>query len=144
MGLNERIKPTQQALGVTAVSGAAPQTVTGNTVIMNKVETGSLSATVYTLATTNTLTLTAKWQVSDDGSTWVDCASSPQNATHVAQVTGTGSAVSATRVIPAPDSVYGKRRARCVVVSGTGSGGGAGQDEANISYNYRLHSSHAG
>lgn len=132
MGLNERIKPTQQALGVTAVSGAAPQTVTGNTVIMNKVETGSLSATVYTLATTNTLTLTAKWQVSDDGSTWV------------AQVTGTGSAVSATRVIPAPDSVYGKRRARCVVVSGTGSGGGAGQDEANISYNYRLHSSHAG
>ena len=58
MALNERIQPNQQPKAVTAFTGAAPQSVTGNTVVMNKVENGTLSAKVYALATTNTLTIT--------------------------------------------------------------------------------------
>ncbi len=138
MALNERIQPNQQPKATTAFTGAAPQSVTGNTVVMNKVENGTLSAKVVALATTNTLTVTVKWQASDDGATFVDCASSPQNAANVALVTGTGAAVTDTRIIPAPAGVYGKRYARCVAVSGTGVGAGLGQDEASISYNYRL------
>lgn len=138
MALNERIQPNQQPTAVTGFTGAAPQSVNGNIVVMNKVDNSTLSAKVYALATTNTLTVTVKWQASDDGATWVDCASSPQNAANVALATGTGSAVTATRIIPAPVGVYGKRYARVVAVSGVGVGGGLGVDEASMSYNYRL------
>lgn len=138
MALNERIQPNQQPKATTGFTGAAPQNVVGNTVVMNKVENGTLSAKVAATATTNTLTITVKWQASDDGSNFTDCASSPQNAANVALVTGTGAAVSDTKIFPAPAGVYGKRYARCVAVSGVGVGGGAGVDEASISYNFRL------
>lgn len=135
--VNSRIKQTVQALGVTAVTGSAPQTVTGNTVVMANVETGTLSANVYAKATVNNLTLTAKWQVSDDNSTFRDCKL-PNNAANVVMVTGTGSAVTDTLCLEAPACVYGKRYARLIVVSGAASGSGLGSDEANVSYNYRV------
>ncbi len=139
MGLNNLIKKTQKALAVTAFTGAAPQNVDGNTVSMiaEKVAIGSMSANVYALATTNTLTITAKWQVSDDNSTWRDCKL-PNGALNVALVTGTGSAVTDTLCLAAPDCVYGKPYARVRLVSGTGSGGGLAVDEGSVSYNWRI------
>ncbi len=92
-------------------------------------------------ATTSSLTISAKWQVADPGAslTWVDCAGTPNASANVVLVTGTGSAVSATLVIPAPSCVYGKHYARLVFVSAGATGGGTGGgDQVSVSYNYRL------
>lgn len=122
---------------VTGFTGAAPQTVAGNTIVMGKPgaspRPGTLSATVYAKATTSTLTVTAKWQVSEDGSTWVDAYGS-NRAANVAIATGTGSAVTDTVSIAAPDGVYAHNYARCIAVTGVGVGGGAGTDEASVAY----------
>jgi hypothetical protein len=139
MGLNTLIKQNQKTLAVTGFTGAAPQAVNGTSISMvaERVAIGSMSANVYALATTDTLTATAKWQVSTDATTWRD-AKGPNNPANVAIVTGTGSAVTDTVCIAAPDCVYGKPYARCIVVSGVGVGAGAGVDEASVSYNWRL------
>jgi hypothetical protein len=118
-------------VATTGFSGAAPQTVAGATIaVRDKI---NLSALIYAKATVNTLTLTAKWQVSLDGSTWRDVYG-PNRATNVVIVTGTGSAVTDTIVVQAPEAVYGYPSVRCIVVSGVGSGSGAGSDEASITY----------
>jgi hypothetical protein len=135
MGFNQRLKQAQSALGVTGFTGAAPQTLTGGAVLMKNVAFGTLVANIYAKATTNTLTITHKWQVSDDGTTWRDAYAS-NRAANVATVTGTGSAVTDNVAVAAPDSCYGKRYSRCLLLSGVGTGGGAGVDEGNISYNY--------
>lgn len=140
MGINAKIKQgaVVNATGATGFTGAAPQAVNGTALshVGISLALSSLSANVYAKATTNTLTLTGKWQVSNDGSTWNDAypANRPAN---VVIVTGTGSAIVDTIVVEAPNSVYGKRYSRFVVTSGVGVGGGAGVDEAKISYNYR-------
>lgn len=138
MSAQSRIHSQQRGIAVAAVTGAAPQTVAGNAFPTFNAEPFTLSATGYAKATTNTLTLTAKWQGRNTvgTGTWLDIY--PANsAAHVAQVTGTGSAVTATRSIAAPRSVYSIMESRCIFVSGTGSGGGLGVDEASVSYNYR-------
>ncbi len=138
MSLQGRIKQGQLPSGVQGFTGAAPQEVDAAklSIVGNNIDIDSLSAVVYTKATTNTLTLTVKWQVSKDGTTWRDCYGS-NNATLVAQVTGTGSAVLATRSISAPGAVYGMLYARVAVVSGVGVGGGAGVDECSVEYAWR-------
>lgn len=96
----------------------------------------SLSALVTVLAETNTLTWAAKWQVSNDGSTWVDLTNGSQNAAAVALATGTaGADVAVSRVIPAPDSVYGWRFARIALV--TGGTTGATADTYAMGYCFR-------
>lgn len=137
MGLNERIKPNQLAPTTpAAITGAAPQTVNGARVVMNGVERGTLSAKVVALVTTNLLTLTAKWQVSDDGATYIDCAAAPNNPANIAFATGTGAPVTTSINLPAPAGVYGVRYSRLVLTSGVGAGGGVGVDEATIGYNW--------
>jgi hypothetical protein len=126
---------SQLPSGNLAVSGAAPQTVVGVTLDSGLVGLG-LAAIVFAQATTSTLTLAAKWQVLI-GSTWTDVVES-NNPANVVLVTGTGSAVSATKVISAPLGVFaGSRSCRCVVVSGVGSGAGGTTDYATISYDLR-------
>lgn len=120
-------------VAVTAVTGASGTTVGGNALPMNDVEIGSLSALTYLQATTSTLTLAPKWQVSADGSTWRD-AKLPNNAANVVLVTGTGSAVAATVAVSAPDAVYGWAYARIALVTG-GTTASTG-DEYSFSYNY--------
>lgn len=137
MALNNIIKTNQKATAVTALAGAAPQTGAGNTLSMvaQNVETGTLSARVYAQATTNTLTIAAKWQVStDNGTTWIDAAV-PQNPANVVMVTGTGSAVPSTKSIDAPAGVYGHSLVRCAVVTAVASA--TTGDEFQIAYNYR-------
>ena len=96
----------------------------------------NLSALVTVDAETSTLTITAKWQVSNDGTTWVDVTNGTQNAAGVALATGTGGADAAvTRAIPAPRAVYGWRKARLALVTGVASG--TTSDTYSISYCYR-------
>ena len=139
MALTNRIKQNQQPLAVAGFTGAAPQTVTGNTVSMvaQNIWPGTLSATVYALATTNTLTLTAKWQVSNDGSTFRDAYPS-NRPSNVAIATGTGGAVTDTIDVAAPDCVYAHLYSRVIVVSGVGVGGGLAVDEASIAYSWQV------
>ena len=105
-------------------------------VAMGDLEPGTLSVLLYAQATTNTLTLTGKWQVSLKGTTadtWYD-AMTVNDAANVLLVTGTGSAVNSTRFVEAPDSVYGYRFARYVLVTG-GTTASTG-DEYSMSYQY--------
>lgn len=130
-----RIPGLVSATGVLGLTGAAPQTGAGGTLPSCNVEPGTLGAQVYAKATTNTLTITGKWQTSANGSTWRDC-DVPNNAANVALVTGTGSAVTATKRVSAPAAALGQRYCRFVVVSGVGVGAGAGTDEYSIAYSY--------
>jgi hypothetical protein len=137
MALNSYLKTNVQGTGTTALSGAAPQTGAGNelSMVAKRVALGSLSALVYAQATTNTLTITGKWQVRANASgTWRDCFPS-NNAAQVTIVTGTGSAVNSTRCVEAPDGVYGWPFVRYVVTTGVASAGAG--DEFSIAYNYR-------
>lgn len=96
----------------------------------------NLSALVTVEAETASLTFTAKWQVSNDGSTWVDVANGSQNAAGVALATGTaGDDPVVSRSIPAPDSIYGWRKARIALV--TGGATGATADTYALGYCYR-------
>lgn len=121
----------------TGFTGAAPQTVAG-AALDSGLASITIGARVYCKATTNTLTLTAKWQVLDnDGSTWIDVVES-NNPANVIMVTGTGSAVISTKMISAPLSVTsGSRQCRVLVTSGVGVGAGAGSDEAQVTYDFR-------
>lgn len=139
MSFNSRRKGNVLPTGVTAFTGAAPQTVTGGVIVMAKPNfsprPGSLAAHVYALATTSTLTITGKWQVSEDNSTWVDAYRDGRPA-NVIIVTGTGSAVTDTIRVAAPDSVYSASYARFRLTSGVGVGGGLAVDEASCAYFY--------
>lgn len=123
------------ALGVTSLNtGTAPQTNAGPTLSMNAVAIGTLSALVLMQAKVSTMTLEPQWQVSNDGSTWYN-AKVPNNAAAVVAVTGTGSSVSTTVSVAAPDSVYGFAYARCSVVSRVADAVDS-NDQYNVSYNY--------
>lgn len=140
----EPVQPDPTVATYTAISGSAPQVVNGKTVAMmhpqgntgSAVETGSLSAKVILRITANTLTITGKWQVSANGSDWLN-ATGPNNAANVVLATGTGTIATTTLVVSAHDACYGHLYSRYVLTSGVASGGGAGVDEVAISYNYR-------
>jgi len=96
------------------------------TVAMTGVLFGSLAAELTTLAETNTLTITPKWQVSKDGTNWLDVASAPGGAAYTAQSTGTaGGDVAVTRVIQAPMAVYAYQFARVAIVNAVVTGAAA-------------------
>lgn len=115
--------------------------VGGNKVTLNNVVVGSLSAYLDVIAKTNTMTLTGKWQVSQDGTNWRDIeltGSSGVASSNTPRIlsTGTGSAVEAKTVLPAPDMVYGYRFCRvCVVVGVADSADPA--DAWAYSYSYQ-------
>lgn len=125
-------------------SGNADTLATGSVIAGTAVELGdnsrqkvrSLSALVTVDAETNTFTFATKWQVSNDGSTWVDVANGPQNAASVVLATGTAGADAAvSKAIPAPDAIYGWRKARIALV--TGGTTGAAIDTYALGYSYR-------
>lgn len=127
-----------------ATSGTLNTLVAGSVVGGTSLDTGdnarqklrNLSALVTVLAETNTITIAAKWQVSNDGVTWVDVANGPQNAASVALATGTaGADVAVSRAIGAPETVYGWRKARIALVTGVATGATA--DTYALSYCYR-------
>jgi hypothetical protein len=111
-----------QVVGIAAEtnfpSGSAPQVLDGNTIIMARVAPDSLGCLVTTTPATSTLTIYARWQVSDNSTTWYNCAQS-NNAANVIIATGTVSATSV--VIAAPGCVYAWRYARIELYTGVAS-----------------------
>lgn len=125
-------------------SGDFDTLVAGSVVGGNALEMGdnarqkvrNLSALAVVDAETSTLTMTGLWQVSNDGSTWVTVTNGAQNAAGVAFATGTAGADAAvTRCFPAPEAVYGWRKARFAITNGAATG--AATDTYSISYSYR-------
>lgn len=115
--------------------------VSGNSVFLGNdtQKVTGLSALVVVLADTNTFTIAAKWQVSNDASTWVDMTNGPQNAAAVVLATGTAGADTAvTKAIPLPDAAYGFKFARLQLVAGGTTG--ATIDTYTIGYCYSQNS----
>ena len=130
---NYGLKATQFATAVTALSGASGTVTTGTSIPIALIEFGTLVCNLYVQATTNSLAIAGKWQVSSDGSTFYDLFSE-NNAANVTVVTGTGSAVASTRRVSAPLGVYAYKYARYAITH-TGASAGAG-DEWSQSVNY--------
>jgi hypothetical protein len=118
MALGERLSYNYLATGDTVMTGIVKGTTTGGpTLMMSMVKTGSLSALVKLLAETDTITLQAFWEVSNDGVTFVPIVPL-NNAANVVWCTGTaGADVAVTKVLPAPESLYGWRYARVSVMN---------------------------
>ncbi len=121
----------------TADTLVAGSVITGNTLLVNdgnRQKVFNLSALVNLDVETSTLTMSSKWQVSPDGSTWTDIANGTQNAAAVVLGTGTaGADASILKVLPAPDAVYGFKFARCSLVTGVTTG--AAVDTYSLGYN---------
>lgn len=102
-------------------------TTTGGTALPTaNIEMGTLSCLVTVDAETSTLTLTAKFQVSNDNSTWYDLAGDAQNPANVLLATGTaGADASVDRVLPVPPAALGWKYVRAAVVNGVATGGAA-------------------
>lgn len=125
-------------------SGTLDTLASGSVVGGNAVDLGdnarqkvrNLSALVTLDMETSTITATMKWQVSNDGTTWVDVSNGSQNAAGVVFLTGTaGADASASRAFPAPDAIYGWRKARIALT--TGGTTGAAVDTYAFGYCYR-------
>lgn len=98
-------------------TGAAPQAKYSAAIQTQRVEIGTLACTAAATAKTNTLTMTAVWQVSDDGSTYVDLVEG-NNAASVTLATGTGTSATTIKALTAPPGVYGYKFARLKVYTG--------------------------
>lgn len=121
--------------GVQAISGAAPKTVNSKTFDTRLAAKGSLAAHIDYNCLTNTITFTATWQISTDGTNWYPVR--PSNAAaDVAFVTGTGVQITTSIVLNAPDSVYAYPYVRLLVTSGTGAGQGAAKDDCTFFFSY--------
>jgi hypothetical protein len=97
-----------------------------------------LSAVVTVDAETTNLTLTAKWQGSNDASTWYDFAHGTNNVAATVLATGTGGADAAvTKVISAPVGIEGWRYSRLSLVVGAATG--TTNDTYSIAYSYNQH-----
>lgn len=128
----------------TAVTGgsgdltAAPvagTTTAGTAINTAGIKLNTLSCLFTLLAETNTLTLTGKFQVSRDNSTWYDLAGDAQNPANVLIATGTAGADTAvTRVLPVPPSATGWQWIRPAIVNGVATG--AAGDTYAFSFQY--------
>ncbi len=122
------------------LNGVASGTTVGMAAVFignaNKRSVEGLSANLLLDVETSTLTVAAKWQVSNDKSTWVDLAHAPNNPAAVVVGTGTGGAdASITLAIPALEAVYGYKWARIALVTGVTTGASA--DTYTVGYSYR-------
>jgi hypothetical protein len=115
---------------------AAPVYLTGATLNMTRVESGTLSADITVDAETNTITISHIWEVSNDGTSFVACAPS-NNAATVVLATGTsGSDASVNKVVEANQAVYGYKYARLRLVTGVASASGT-TDIGGAVYHWR-------
>lgn len=110
-------------------------TTTGATTLpVDLIHPGTLSCEYLIDAETNTITISGIWQVSDDGSTWVDVRGA-NNAAVVVLGTGTAGADASVQVVlDAPAAVYGARFVRAAVRNGVATG--AAVDTYSMKYRY--------
>lgn len=137
MSFNSELRKTAHSTTV-SVSGSASAGTTYQGPIMHlaseDVAPGSLCANVTTAITTSSLQILTKWQVSQDGTTWVDFYGTNCGANTRVSAAGTGSAVSGFYVQSLPHDIAYPHV--CLAVTASAASGGSA-DLAIISYNYR-------
>ena len=137
MAFPPRFRSVSGGSGTLTAAPIAGTTTAGTALATSGVEEGTLSCRFDLLAETSTLTLTAKFQVSDDNSTWYDVAGDAQNPANVAQAAGTGGADTVvSRVIPVPAGVLGYNYVRAAIVNGVATG--AVGDTYAFTWKYRF------
>ncbi len=145
MSFNLKLAEAVGGAASTTINGqshtAPNNVVAGKTLTMNDVAWGTLSAYVDVVALTSTMTLSVKWQVSHDNSTWQDVqiegASAVANSdTPEVLATGTGAAVETKKVLTPPLCVHGWRYVRVALVVGVADSGSA-TDAWAYNYNYQ-------
>lgn len=150
MSFNSKLAESLGGAGATTINGtshtAPNNVVAGNALLMSDVVQETLSAYVDVIALTSTMTLSVKWQVSHDNSTWVDAQIEGASAVANSDVpeilaTGTGSAVETKKALTPPHSVYGWRWSRVALVVGVADSGSA-SDTWAYNYNYRREDFH--
>lgn len=128
-------------------TGNANTLVAGSVIAGNPVDMGdntrqkvrNLSALVTVDCETDTLTMAGRWEVSNDGTTWVTVTNGTQNAAGVVFATGTGGAdADVVRCFPASEAVYAWRKARFSIVTAAVTGNTV--DTYSIGYQYRTNS----
>ncbi len=103
-------------------SDVAGTTNAGTSIRTNNIQPGTLSCDFLVDAETDTITITGKWQVSDDNVTFVDMPPE-NNAANVALATGTAGADAAvTLAVPAPYAISGRKWVRAAVTNGVVTG----------------------
>jgi hypothetical protein len=138
MGFNSRIKYNQTPTAATATgavaAGSTVGTAAANKVLMAKVADGTEVGCIVSMkVNTTSLTLTPKWQGSQDGTTWRDLFSA-NSAANVATAGGTGSDVTTVR-----DVAIGKRGykyVRVVFVTGGATAHATADTYEIIGYNW--------
>ncbi len=132
MAFNDLIVNNYAQADVSLDGVAMDNSAPGPTFQMLRAKTGTLSATVGLNADTATITLTPRWEVSADGTSWT-LATVANNAAYVVQADQAGVAT-AVHAMAAPDSVYSQRFARVSVLLGNAGGGAA--DGAVVGHNF--------
>src|SRR5262245_47968301 len=123
MAFNDLLVNNAQSTALTVNGVLAGASAAGPTLLMSRVAKGTLSAKFVALAETNTITLAAIWEVSDDASTWVRASGLTNTAPTVLGTGTAGADTAVTRQVDPPAAVYGKRyaRASCLVGVTTGT-----------------------
>lgn len=116
-------------------SGSAKTDVAQNatTLVTRKLQMNTLSARAAVTVATNSLTVTPKWEVSDDQSTYY-AVKNPSNAAWTVLATGNGTGATTNHVLTAPSAVYGWRFCRVALTPAAATGTSA--DVATVTYNY--------
>lgn len=101
----------------------------------NEKKITDVSALVTVDCETSTMTMAAKWQASNDATTWYDVANSAANAAATVIATGTaGADASVSKVIPSVEGLEGFKYVRMTLVNGVATG--AATDTYSIGYCY--------
>lgn len=129
-------KGSQIALnGVTAGSTASTAGLVLQAGGVNNIEFDSLCAIVETDLTTSTLTATPKWQVSNDGTNWIDFFGKNTAANVTKAAAGTGSLVTTQWVMALDGFDPSFPYLRLAVQVGVATGGAG--DNVTAAYNWR-------
>lgn len=124
---------------LTGITATSTTSVAGLVILVGgpqfNIEWESLLAIVETNLTTSTITATTKWQVSNDGTVWLDLLGKNGAANVTKAAAGTGSLVT-TQYAQAFDGVNpGTPYLRLAVLVGVATGGAG--DNVTVSYNWR-------
>lgn len=126
---------------VSTATGNFTGATTGASVNGNSLHVGEkqrdvvdLAAHIIATITMTNATMKAQWQASNDATTWVNVAHSPENPASVALATGVANGT--TLAVGAPLGVYGYKYAR-MQIGWTSTTAGTTNDAVSIGYTYR-------
>lgn len=108
----------------------------GGTLVCDEIEPGTLTALFVTKAETDTITIEAAWQVSNDATTWYTFVNYNNPAVVVLGTGTAGADAAVSTAMAAPNDITGWRYCRAGVINRVAAG--TVNDTYAISYYYTL------